>query len=51
MRALAANLISACIVIGLSWAMTSRVCGAEAAADQNAVLESFFREYLEEAFH
>jgi uncharacterized protein (DUF885 family) len=43
-------LIRACVVIGLSWAVASTVRGAEPVADQNAALESFFREYLEEAF-
>ena len=44
------RLICACVIIGLSWAVASRVCGAEPVAGQNVVLESFFREYLEEAF-
>ena len=44
------RLIRACVVIGLSWAVASTVRGGEPVAGQNAVLESFFREYLDEAF-
>jgi uncharacterized protein (DUF885 family) len=44
------HLICVCVVIGLSWAVASTVCNAEPVADENAVLESFFRDYLEEAF-
>ena len=42
--------IRAFVVIGLSWAVASTVRGAEPVAGPDAALESFFREYLEEAF-
>jgi uncharacterized protein (DUF885 family) len=38
------------VVIGLSWVVTSTVRGEEPAPGKTAVLESFFREYLDEAF-
>ena len=38
------------VVIGLSWVIASTVHGAEPPPSQNAALESFFREYLDEAF-
>ena len=44
------RLIHGCVVIGLSWAVASTVRGEEPVPGQDAVLESFFREYLDEAF-
>ncbi len=44
------RLICACVVIGFSGAVASTVRGGEPVAGQNSVLESFFREYLDEAF-
>ena len=44
------RLIHVCVVIGLSWTVASTVRGEQPVITENAVLESFFREYLEEAF-
>ena len=44
------QLIRACLVIGLSSSVASTVRGAQPVDGQNAVLESLFREYLDEAF-
>ncbi len=44
------RLTGVCLVIGLAWTGGSAVHGEEAAPDQTAVLESLFREYLDEAF-
>jgi uncharacterized protein (DUF885 family) len=38
------------IVIGLFWSVASVVCAAEPPGNQDAALESFFREYLDASF-
>jgi uncharacterized protein (DUF885 family) len=45
------RLIYRFVFIGWGLAMASTVCGAEPPADEDTVLESFFREYLQAAFH
>src|SRR5258708_29323157 len=44
------RLIQVCVVIGSLWDVTSTVRGDQPANNGNAVLESFFRDYLEAAF-
>jgi uncharacterized protein (DUF885 family) len=44
------RLIYRCFFIGWGLAMASTVCGEEPQGGEDAVLESFFREYLEAAF-
>jgi uncharacterized protein (DUF885 family) len=44
------RLIQVCVVIGSLWDVASTVRGDQPANNGNAVLESFFRDYLEAAF-